>query len=129
MTLKSFVASLLIAVAIAPSIAAAPPIRIDSRQLTGSAPAYFRIRLTLEPDERNRWVCLRWHQTTGGQQEKTSCWSVQAEQEARTTWKELKELPAGKYAVVAYVVRNDEQAQLSNTLSLTVIGIGYEPEE
>lgn len=116
----------ILAAGMATAVLAAPPVAIDSRQLNGSAPATFRIRITLEPNAQNRYLCLQWVQVKGGGNEKTSCWSVQAEREAKTTWKELRDLPAGKYAVRAYVVRNDEQGVLSNELTLHVIGFGYD---
>lgn len=99
------------------SIQASSPISIESKQMMGNAPATFRIRIMLEPDERNRVVCLQ----VGD--ERRSCWTVQAEKEARTTWRELRDLRSGEYEVRAYIIRNDEQIVLSNTLTLTVIGI------
>lgn len=132
MTLK-LLCNLLLAVAVAVSTAtaAAPPIKIDSRYVMAPGPATFRIRITLEPDARNRYVCLQWVQLRPGHAEHTSCWEVDAEHEAKTTWKDIKEIPAGKYGVTAYVVRNDEQATLSNRLTLIVTGFGFEmdPEQ
>lgn len=128
-----FLCNLLLAVAVAVSTATAavPPIKIDSRQHTGIAPAMFRVRITLEPDARNRYVCLQWVLLRPGYAEHTGCWEVDAEHEQKTTWKELKDLDAGKYAVTAYVIRNDEQAILSNPLTLMVTGFGFEldPEQ
>ena len=108
--------------------AAPPPIRIAISNIIGSAPLYLRIRVTLEPDTRNRWVCLYASELRHGIQI-TSCWEVQAEREAKTTWRELKRLTAGKWDVVAAAIRNDEQATLSNRYTIRVIGHGDEGDE
>jgi hypothetical protein len=124
--LRSIVA---VAIALCPVVATATsPITLDSRVLIGAAPAWFRVRITLEPDARNRYLCLQWQQIRSGNAQKIGCWSVDAEREPRTMWKDIKDLAAGKYVVVAYVIRNDEQRSISNPVTLTVTGIGYEPD-
>lgn len=126
--LRALTAAVLLVFAQALVATAAPPIALDTRSQLASSPGYFRLRITVEPDARNRYLCLQWVQTRSGNAEHTGCWEIQAEREPRTTWKDLKELPAGKYAVVAWVIRNDEQKSLSNPLTLIVTGLGYEPD-
>lgn len=123
--------SLLLALVLSATLSAAPPpLKISTpRNLTvGSAPLFIRLAITLEPDARNRWLCLYVRQVRGGSEEKTSCWDVQADKEARTTWKDIKDLGAGEWDIVAAILRNDEQSVMSNRIHFTVIGIGYDPE-
>ena len=117
-------------------VAAASPIAIDTRQNVGSAPATFRIRITVEPDIKNRYLCLVWSQVQGGRNERTSCQAIDALVKddgtvvlpPKTHWQMLRDLPSGRWEVVAYVVRNDEQGRLSNRLTLKVLGPNYESE-
>lgn len=106
-----------------------PPIRISVPGTMGNAPLYLRVRITLEPNERNRWVCLYAQQIQNGSERISHCWEVQAEQEARTSWRELKRLTAGQWDVVAAVLRNDDTSTLSNRYTLHVLGMGYESPE
>ena len=109
--------------------AANPPIKITIATLIGSAPVYLRVRVTVEPDDRNRWVCLYAQQVRGGQESVTSCWEVHGKVEAKTTWREIKRLGGGKWDITAAVIRNDERSILSNRYTVTVLGHGYyEPE-
>lgn len=109
----------------------AEPIKVTvpGNRTVGMNPLTIRLQITLEPNEANRWVCLYVKQTYGGTQEKNSCWDVDAEREAKTTWRLLKDLTTGKWEIVAAVVRQDEKSVLSNRLLLTVLGPGYESPE
>src|SRR3990167_5660178 len=105
--------TLLLVGALSTSLVAEAPISLEIRSLMGSAPFTTRARISLPPHPDNRYVCLSWQQIRGGNEGRTSCWSVAGEREALTTWKLLKDLSAGKWDVVAYVLRNDEQGTLS----------------
>ncbi len=119
---------LLIFTLLTTSLYAAPPaIQVTVPTGIGNAPYSLRLRITLEPDPRNRWVCLYVRQTRGGAQEHNSCWDVQAEREARTTWRLIKDLDAGEWTFIAAIMRNDEQSTLSNREKIQVFGFGYEP--
>ena len=106
---------------LAPAVLSASPpaIAITSSYLTGFTPFSTRVRISLTPDHRNRWVCLYVQQVDGEMVDRTSCWEVQAEQEARTTWKTLQ-LDAGEWDITAAVLRNDDQGVLSNRLTAHV---------
>jgi hypothetical protein len=123
--IHSFIA---VAIAVSTAIAAAPPVALDIRGQSGAAPFSTRARVSLEPDTANRYLCLQWVQVQGGTQERTSCQSLDAERAPKTHWQLLKDLSSGKWDVVAYVIRNDEQARLSNRITLHVLGPNYESE-
>jgi hypothetical protein len=110
--MKHFAASLIAAIA------------IWTASTTGE---YHRVKITLEPNPTNRYVCFYVQQVQGGAQEKTSCWSVQAEKEARTTWREVKDLSSGRWVLRAAVLRNNDQAVLSNEIEIHVLGPNYSP--
>lgn len=86
-----------------------------------------RVKITLQPDKANRFVCFYVRQIQGGGEEKTSCWEVQGDKEAKTTWKWVQDLPSGKWSIRAAVIRNDEQASLSNEIVIHVFGPNYDP--
>lgn len=124
--LRSLLCSLLIAVAVATSTAAAPPaISLDIRIKSGVAPASFIATITVAPHPDNRWLCVLWTQIQGGQQERTSClpWEGLTAPITHTQW--LKELDSGKWDAVAYVARSDESSKLSNRITLHVFGPNY----
>lgn len=118
---------LLFLLLIAPLQAATPAIRIKLpvERVIVAAPGSMRLAIFLEPNERNRWVCLYVKQIQNGNLERTGCWAVDAEKEARTTWKEIKDLDAGQWDIVAAVIRNDETSTLSNRYTVHVTGFGY----
>lgn len=105
-----------------------PPLKIRVPGYVGSAPMDLPVRITLEPNEKNRWVCLYAVAVRGGGDEVTSCWEVMAEKEPRTTNRMIRHMSAGVWEIVAAVLRNDEQATLSNRLTIHVIGIGYQSD-
>lgn len=86
-----------------------------------------RVKITLEPNEANRFLCFTVQQVQGGNQEKTSCWSVQADKEARTTWKWVNDLDSGRWVMRAAVRRNDDTQILSNEIEIHVLGPNYSP--
>lgn len=118
---------LLLALLIAPLQAATPAIRIKLpvERVIVAAPGSMRLAIFLEPNERNRWVCLYVRQIQNGDAEHTSCWEVQADKEARTTWKDIRDLEAGQWDIVAAVLRNDDTSTLSNRYTVHVTGFGY----
>jgi len=108
-------------------LAAAPrPLTLTIRVLMGTQPFQTRAYIHVEPHEANRHLCLSWTQIKGGGQQRTSCQELMGEQAARGYWQDLKGLTAGKWDVVAAVIRKDDTRVLSNRLVLTVIGPGYE---
>lgn len=118
---------LFLALLITPLYAAPPAIKLTAPGTIGKAPLTFDLRITLEPDERNRQICLHVQQTRGGDHERLGCWEVDAEREPRTTWKRIKDLDAGEWDITASVIRNDEKSTLSNRVTMQVFGLGYEP--
>lgn len=130
MNKKFFLCNVLLAVAVAVSTATAavPPIAIDTRQPNGPAPFTTRIRMTVDPNPANRYLCLTWTQIQGGVNGRTSCLSLDGETAPRTHWQMLKGLPSGKWDVVAYILRNDDTRHLSNRILLRVLGPNYESD-
>ncbi len=106
---------------------AAPLINITIGQKIATVPSYFRVQVTIEPAPTNRWGCLYVVPLSTGDQV-TSCWSLNGESEPRTFWRELKNLPPGRYDVNAAVVRNDEHSTVSTTVRILVMGPGLEPD-
>lgn len=101
-------------------LSAAPPISIYVHSTIGTAPLYLNVRINLTPDSRNRWVCLYAQQIEQGSEAITSCWDVEGEREAKTTWRMLKRLSAGRWDIRAAVIRNDDQASISNYYEVVV---------
>lgn len=126
--IRSILLSLLLSVTLC---AATPAIRIKLplERVVGAAPLSLRLAIYLDPQERNRWVCLYAKQTRNGSQEKTSCWEVQAEHEALVTWRDIKDLSAGEWVIAAAVLRNDDSSTLSNRYTIQVTGFGYDLPE
>jgi hypothetical protein len=121
----------IIAVAIAMTaiaFAAAPHVNLDIKYVNGTAPFYTRARVTIDKHPDNRWLCVQWTQIQGGASQRTSCQPHIGEGAPLTVWQEIKSLSSGKWDVVAYVVRSDEQGHLSNRVTLRVFGPNYEPD-
>lgn len=118
---------LLLLLLTAPLQAATPAIRIKLpvERVILAAPGSMRLAIFLEPNPANRWVCLYVRQIQNGTNEHTSCWEVNADKEARTTWRDVKDLDAGQWDVVAAVLRNDDTSTLSNRYTVHVTGFGY----
>ncbi len=105
-----------------------PPIAITTSQVMGNSPLDLRVRITIQPDARNRWACLYATQFVGGSAQFSSCWELQAEKEAKTTWRTVKRLTGGKWEVAAAVIRQDSDSVLSNRQQIRVIGQGFEAD-
>ena len=84
-----------------------------------------RVKISLTPDSRNRWLCLYVQQVQGGGEEKTHCWEVQGEKEAKTAWRNVFDLTSGKWLIRAAVLRNDRKSELSNEITIHVLGPNY----
>ena len=125
-TLYSFLIA--VAVAVSTATAAAPPVALDIRGTMGSAPLTTRARITVMPHAGNRWLCVEWAQVQGGVGYRNSCLEWVGETAPRTHWQDIKGLSSGKWDVVAYVIRNDEQGQLSNRITLHVLGPNYQSD-
>lgn len=117
---------LAVAVAVQTVAAAVPPVAITIQHRFTSAPGYFRVRVTIESDDRNRWACLYAIPVARGDQV-THCWQLD-DRSPHTFWHELKNLPVGKYEAVATVERNDQHTLTSNRILLRVMGVGEDPE-
>ena len=124
------ISSLLLTLLLSTSLAFAgePDIKITTSQLLGNSPLDVRVRVTIQPDTRNRWACLYTTQYVGGSAQFSSCWELQAEKEAKTTWRTVKRLTGGKWDIVAGVIRNDGTSTLSNRFQIRVIGQGFEAD-
>lgn len=127
-TFRFLLLLLTVAVAVPTATAAAPPIALKIQVLSGAEPFTTQARVTIEPNEANRFFCLSWTQLQGGAQQRTSCQQIDGASSAKTYWQFLKELSSGKWDVVAYVLRNDESSHLSNRVLLHVLGPNYESE-
>lgn len=114
---------ILLALLFVAQLSAAEPIALWSASNTGDT---HRVKITLEKNSANRRVCFIVIQIQGGAEQRgPSCWSVDAEREARTTWREVKDLPSGKWSIRAAVIRNDESISMSNELIIHVFGPNY----
>ena len=133
MRIKQLFHSLILAVAVAvpTAIAAAPPVALDIKGPMGAAPLTRKARVTVDPHPGNRWLCVEWTQLQGGAGYRSSCREWVGETAPKTHWQDIKDLSSGKWEVVAYVIRNDEQGKLSNRVTLHVLGPNYQsdPEE
>lgn len=107
--------------------AAPPPIALDIRYLSGNAPFTTRARTTVEPHEANRMLCLAWSNMQTGES-RTSCQELQATEEPRTFWQDLKDLSSGKWDVVAVLIRNDNSRYTSTHFTLHVFGPNYQSD-
>lgn len=70
-------------------------------------PATVRLKLTIEPDSRNRWV---WFGLDDGQTDRPSYvsgHSLNGADEPRTRWREFRDVAAGSYAAFIQVQRVD----------------------
>jgi hypothetical protein len=105
-----------------------PPIALDIKYQVSPSPGYFKARVTIEPNDANRWACLYLTPLTASGHQVSHCWESVGSTAPRTTWRELKNLPAGRYEAVAAVIRNNDSSTLSTRIRLTVTGFGYEPE-
>jgi hypothetical protein len=85
------------------------------------APGNMRVRISIQPDEKNRWGCFGWVQIDGAAA-KSSCWSIEGSAEAKTIYKNVVDLPAGDYELSAWVVQNDASIKRSILRTLRVIG-------
>lgn len=125
-TLSTCAAAIALSVVV---VAAPPPISIDVRHgNSGGAPLTVRVRVTVEPDTRNRHMCLSWTQIQGGTQARTSCQEMQGNEEPRTFWQDVKSLSSGKWDLVAFVIRNDDTRAVSNHITLHSFGPNYESD-
>lgn len=116
-------ALLAVAVAVSTATAAVSPISLHTRsRLIQMNEGYVRLGIHVEPDERNRRVCLE----VDGARYQNSCWNHDGTS-ALTTWRDIKDMRPGKWIMRATIIRNDESLSLSNTLEVTVYGLGYEP--
>lgn len=137
MSLQSVCYFLLAAVmAFSTAVTAAPPVSLDIKYQRGGAPFTTHVRMSVEPHIDNRYLCLQWVQIQGGTNERTSCQSIAPVVKddgtvvlpPKTHWQFIKDLPSGRWNVVAYVIRNNESGKLSNTITLHVLGPNYESE-
>lgn len=99
-----------------PSPSKHAPVEIKAPGNAGFAPASFRIRVRIEPDERNRKACV------GIDAEsfyRSSCWDVDGDS-APTTWVDYRDVPAGEFVIVAALVRSDGSVARA-TATITVL--------
>lgn len=87
-----------------------------------SAPASLNVRITIQPDSRNRWGCFGWQQVESGAQSHSGCWSIEGVAEAKTSYRLVRDLPAGEYVMQAWIIRNDETRINSIPRTFKVIG-------
>lgn len=118
-----------VVVAVSTATAAVPPVNLECSSRVTTAPGYFRVRVVIEPQQENRQGCLYVIPQGHGDQI-TRCWSLNGDQEPRSFWHDLKDLPAGRYDISAALTTNDDHRVLSRTLRLTVMGADEpEPDE
>ncbi len=111
------------------AVMAAPAISLDIHYPVSSAPmSYFKARVTIEQSPDNRMACLYVVPTSAQGDQITRCWSLNGEQEPRTFWQEIKNLPTGRYLVTATVIRSDEKRTTSTAVRILVSGPGLEPD-
>lgn len=84
--------------------AAPAPISVTATPRVGIAPLFVRARITIEPDEENRRVCLAVIDQLGPIQ--TSCWTLNGLSSPRTTIHEFKDLEQGDFDIIATVERS-----------------------
>ena len=131
-----FLLSIAAALVCSTALAAAPPVALDIRVVSGGAPFTTRARITVEPNLANRLLCLSWTQIQGGSQQRTSCQSIAPVVKddgttifpPSTYWQFLKDLSSGKWSVVAFVRLNDDTLRSSTPITLHVLGPNYESE-
>lgn len=116
-------------------VAAVPPVTIETHHgFSGSAPLTVRLRISVDPHIDNRLLCVQWEQVQGGAEFRSSCQSIDpivredgsVVLPPRTQWYLLKDLPSGKWDVVAFVRRADEKVYPSNHITLHAFGPNYE---
>jgi hypothetical protein len=119
---------LCIVVATAWVVAATPPVQLDIRLPMGNAPLTVNVRVTVAPHEGNRELCVQWQQVQGGGQFRRSCVPWVSDTAPVTHWHRIKDLSSGRWEVIAFVIRNDEKAYVSNPITLHSLGPNYESE-
>ncbi len=78
-----------------------------------------RVRITIEPDTENRAACFVWDSGIDGGR---SCWSLDGERAARTTYKDLVHLVQGEYTLQVFVSQSNEKVLSSIPLTVRVTG-------
>jgi hypothetical protein len=103
------------------AIAASPqPLTIDVSPRIGRAPQDIHIKTRVQPDERNRALCL----VVDGPQYRSSCWELPGKAAPITTDTWLKDFPGGHYAVAVVLSRLEDGKRVDITRSVPVCVIG-----
>lgn len=92
-------------------------VKIDVQPRVQFSPGFFRIKVTIEPDEANRRACLV---LDGTGDYHHSCWELDGAAAARTTWHELKGVGAGEYVILTVVERAIEPLVVTARTTATV---------
>lgn len=98
-------------------LAAPSPVAIQLDKRSGFAPLNIRAKITVEPHEDNRMVCL----VADGGQYRSSCWEHVGVKAPVTQWVELKRLQEGAYVVTVAVQRVGGEVE---TAMVTVCVLG-----
>lgn len=100
--------------------ASEPPVSLRLSTGAGQAPMGVLIMTRVQPDERNRGLCLRWEsEDVEGQ----ACWQFTGHENAlelRQTYP-LRDLPAGNYVFIAILMRDGGNIR-SAPVTLRVMG-------
>ncbi len=104
--------------------AAAPaPIKLEVTPRIGRAPQLIRVKVSIEPHERNRQACVAYD----GPVYRSSCWLLEGSDAPKTHWLQFRDLPGGRYVVLGEVQRNDGTLHTSRQ-ELCVLGKPDEPD-
>lgn len=97
---------------------AVSPLSIHLNIMRGFEPLTLKVRVSLQPSDVNRHVCVGYINANSGE-ERQSCRSLDGAAERPTLWYEWAKLPAGFYTVYALVARATGK-DLESTTSLEV---------
>lgn len=110
----------LLAIVLGANVAA--PISLAVTPRVGFAPMEVRVRLTIEPDERNRQFCLSLDSNSpGAPSYPGSCLSLEGARAAKTREIWYHGLPPGDYVLSAAVALNDGSIRRTPPVTLQVL--------
>lgn len=98
---------ILIALFTSSSIAAVPYVDqlvMKTTPLKGFEPLNTKTRISLEPSDNNRGICVVWTNLTTDDQ-RVSCRTLDGANEPKTFWYEYKKMPAGEWVIVVQIER------------------------